>query len=416
MRTFIFIVFSALIGYLTKDIWVEINPWYYKVTFLTTIILIPFILYSIAAEIALKAGWFGGMLTMIIIMVFDNYLTKAMSLCIISKSHNGFFDYSGFALSLELLKLPWYSYVVSGIMGLITGAIGDKQRQIERENEQKALWLGAYLLAGQFLGMAVPEMTPIINRVTPIVTTVLTAETATKASSLAVSETSKLAQKNVINKTEPIIITAAEETTESILKVKYFKHSYLKNGETKILNIPDFTKSSVTEIKLPKDLYLQIDKIQFEKATNLYNEQLLKNPKLLKLLKNTNREMLKEDLLYLQKNKPSILEAQTKMLEATKNNNLTEQAKWLKELRQRTNKITFIHTPKGKPYSLYSEEEILAKQLSDISNSSSNTQGRIFGYIWHHSEKPGVIQLVRKDVHEFNRHTGGNAIWGGNIR
>ncbi|OUD23253.1 hypothetical protein FPG92_13065 [Flavobacterium psychrophilum] len=75
-----------------------------------------------------------------------------------------------------------------------------------------------------------------------------------------------------------------------------------------------------------------------------------------------------------------------------------------------------MHTPKGKPYSLYSEEEILAKQLSDISNSSSNTQGRIFGYIWHHSEKPGVIQLVRKDVHEFNRHTGGNAIWGGNIR
>ena len=52
MRTFIFIVFSAIIGYLTKDIWVEINPWYYKVTFLTTIILIPFILYSIAAEIA----------------------------------------------------------------------------------------------------------------------------------------------------------------------------------------------------------------------------------------------------------------------------------------------------------------------------------------------------------------------------
>ena len=64
MRTFIFIVFSALIGYLTKDIWVEINPWYYKVTFLTTIILIPFILYSIAAEIALKVGWFGGMLKM----------------------------------------------------------------------------------------------------------------------------------------------------------------------------------------------------------------------------------------------------------------------------------------------------------------------------------------------------------------
>ncbi|PKH69303.1 hypothetical protein CXF59_00030 [Flavobacterium sp. ALD4] len=104
------------------------------------------------------------------------------------------------------------------------------------------------------------------------------------------------------------------------------------------------------------------------------------------------------------------------MLEATKTNNLVEEAKWLKELRQRTYKITFIHTPKGKPFKLYTEDEILAKQLKDISNSSSNNQGRIFGYIWHHSEKPGIIQLIRKDVHEFNRHTGGNAIWGGNIR
>jgi chromate transport protein ChrA len=416
MRTVIFILFSALIGYLTKDIWFGLNPWYYKMAFLSVIILIPFILYSLAAEIALETGWFGGLLTMIIIMVFDNYLTNAMSLCIISKSHRGFFDYSGFALSFQLLKLPWYSYVVSGIMGLITGAIGDKQREIEREKEQKALWLGVYLLAGQFLGMAVPEMTPIISRVTPIVTTVLTAEAATKTSSLAISETSKLAEKNLLNKTEPVIIATAEETTESILKVKYFKHSYVKNGETKIVNIPDFTKYSITEIKLPKDLYLKIDKTQFETATNLYNEQLLKNPKLLELLKNTNREMLKEDLLYLEKNKPKILEAQIKMLEATKINNLVEEAKWLKELRQRTYKITFIHTPKGKPFALYTEDEILAKQLKDISNSSSNTQGRIFGYIWHHSEKPGIIQLIRKDIHEFNRHTGGNAIWGGNVR
>lgn len=416
MRTFIFILFSALIGYLTKDVWVEINPWYYKAAFLSVIILIPFILYSIAAEIALETGWFGGLLTMIIIMVFDNYLTNAISLCIISKSHTGFFDYSGFALSFQLLKLPWYSYAVSGIMGLITGAIGDKQREIERQEEQKALWLGVYLLAGQFLGMAVPEMTPIISRVTPIVTTVLTAEAATKTSSLAISEASKLAEKKLLNKTEPVIITTAEETTESILKVKYFKHSYVKNGETKIINIPDFTKYSITEIQLPKDLYLKIDKIQFETATNLYNEQLLKNPKLLELLKNTNREMLKEDLLYLEKNKSKILEAQNKMLEATKTNNLIEEAKWLKELRQRTYKITFIHTPKGKPFALYTEDEILTKQLKDISNSSSSTQGRIFGYIWHHSEKPGIIQLIRKDVHEFNRHTGGNVIWGGGIR
>lgn len=35
------------------------------------------------------------------------------------------------------------------------------------------------------------------------------------------------------------------------------------------------------------------------------------------------------------------------------------------------------------------------------------------GYVWHHSETPGVLQLVDKEIHELTRHTGGRAIWGG---
>lgn len=35
------------------------------------------------------------------------------------------------------------------------------------------------------------------------------------------------------------------------------------------------------------------------------------------------------------------------------------------------------------------------------------------GYVWHHSEQPGVLQLVDKDIHDATRHTGGRAIWGG---
>lgn len=416
MRTFIFIIFSVLISYLTKDVWLSLNPWYYKVAFLSVIIITPFILYSIAAEVALEIGWFGGLLTMIIIMILDNYITNSMTLCIISKYNRDFFDYSGFELSFKLLKSPWYSYVVSGIMGLITGAIGDKQREYERDKEQKALWLGAYLLAGQFLGIAVPEMTPIISRVTPVVTTVLTAEVATKTSTLAISETSKLVDKNLITKTDPIIIATTEETTESILKVKYFEHSYIKNGETKIIKIPNFSNFEVTSVKLPKNLYEATDKIQFEKAIKIYKEQLLKNPKLVDYRMKMNSEMLKRDNLYFEKNKAKILDAQDKMLEATKNKNITEQSKWLKELRRRTKKITFIHTPKGKPFIRYSENEILNIQINDISKSSSANQGRIFGYVWHHSEEPGIIKLISKDIHESNSHIGGNSIWGGGIR
>lgn len=35
------------------------------------------------------------------------------------------------------------------------------------------------------------------------------------------------------------------------------------------------------------------------------------------------------------------------------------------------------------------------------------------GYVWHHSEQPGVLQLVDKDLHDKSGHTGGRNLWGG---
>ncbi|WP_061810474.1 HNH endonuclease [Rossellomorea vietnamensis] len=35
------------------------------------------------------------------------------------------------------------------------------------------------------------------------------------------------------------------------------------------------------------------------------------------------------------------------------------------------------------------------------------------GYVWHHSEEPGVLQLVNEDVHQDTGHTGGRTLWGG---
>ncbi|GEN81839.1 hypothetical protein SLU01_01510 [Sporosarcina luteola] len=35
------------------------------------------------------------------------------------------------------------------------------------------------------------------------------------------------------------------------------------------------------------------------------------------------------------------------------------------------------------------------------------------GYLWHHSEEPGVLQLVDKDIHDKTGHTGGRSLWGG---
>ncbi|OKL36733.1 HNH endonuclease [Domibacillus mangrovi] len=35
------------------------------------------------------------------------------------------------------------------------------------------------------------------------------------------------------------------------------------------------------------------------------------------------------------------------------------------------------------------------------------------GYVWHHNEQPGVLQLVDHEAHQNTGHTGGRELWGG---
>lgn len=34
------------------------------------------------------------------------------------------------------------------------------------------------------------------------------------------------------------------------------------------------------------------------------------------------------------------------------------------------------------------------------------------GYVWHHHQNRGVLQLVGRSTHEKTGHTGGKSIWG----
>lgn len=49
-----------------------------------------------------------------------------------------------------------------------------------------------------------------------------------------------------------------------------------------------------------------------------------------------------------------------------------------------------------------------SEQLEQIRNGD-----RPDGYVWHHSEQPGQLQLVDKGVHDGTAHTGGQQFWGG---
>lgn len=52
-------------------------------------------------------------------------------------------------------------------------------------------------------------------------------------------------------------------------------------------------------------------------------------------------------------------------------------------------------------------ESFSSKQVQDIEEGKTPD-----GYVWHHNEEPGRMQLVKQDDHEGARHTGGSFLWG----
>lgn len=53
-------------------------------------------------------------------------------------------------------------------------------------------------------------------------------------------------------------------------------------------------------------------------------------------------------------------------------------------------------------------KEFTPEQLEQIKNGDTPD-----GYVWHHNEETGKMQLVDSDVHAKTGHTGGKTIWGG---
>lgn len=48
------------------------------------------------------------------------------------------------------------------------------------------------------------------------------------------------------------------------------------------------------------------------------------------------------------------------------------------------------------------------EQLEQIKNGD-----RPDGYVWHHHQEPGKLQLIDRDTHDKTGHTGGKLVWGG---
>lgn len=82
------------------------------------------------------------------------------------------------------------------------------------------------------------------------------------------------------------------------------------------------------------------------------------------------------------------------------------------KLHESSDKEQFDYCNKKLKESIEISPELSSKftpeQIEQIKNGD-----RPDGYIWHHAENPGEMQLVDKDTHDKTGHTGGKAIWGG---
>lgn len=82
------------------------------------------------------------------------------------------------------------------------------------------------------------------------------------------------------------------------------------------------------------------------------------------------------------------------------------------ELHQASNKEQFSHANEKLREAVASDPELSStftdEQLEQIENGD-----RPDGYVWHHAENPGELQLVNREIHDSTGHTGGQAVWGG---
>lgn len=176
-------------------------------------------------------------------------------------------------------------------------------------------------------------------------------------------------------------------------------------------------QSTLATLRLPRNMIGVGNDLQFVESTKLIKKKYLKNTEVLKQqLVASNLRTLKRDKDIFNKNKKVILELKDKINLGMKNGDEVLVDESLKELRKITKEITFIRTSKEKPFEMLEMDEIIQKQIKDIQYPKASTKGRVFGFVWHHSEKKGSMELVEKYAHDVNKHTGGNSIWNQGIR
>jgi len=150
-------------------------------------------------------------------------------------------------------------------------------------------------------------------------------------------------------------------------EIVYIKKVVRFEGLNLSVIVPDFSKYKVFSHEIETVFFKSPDKIQFEICRANMRKKYLQNPKQI------------EELLMIQNKRFAA------------NGGILANGKLITD-----------------------PLEMLEKQKKDIlQNNSGKQQGRIFGFVWHHNEEVGIIDLVAYDKHESVSHIGGRSIWGG---
>lgn len=150
-------------------------------------------------------------------------------------------------------------------------------------------------------------------------------------------------------------------------EIVYIKKVVRFEGLNLSVIVPDFSKYKVFSHEIETVFFKSPDKIQFEICRANMRKKYLQNPKQI------------EELLMIQNKRFAA------------NGGILANGKLITD-----------------------PLEMLEKQKKDIlQKNSGKQQGRIFGFVWHHNEEVGIIDLVAYDKHESVSHIGGRSIWGG---
>ncbi|MFH7002098.1 HNH endonuclease [Flavobacterium bizetiae] len=155
---------------------------------------------------------------------------------------------------------------------------------------------------------------------------------------------------------------------EKLNEVKFIQKIISFEGLKLSVIVPDFSKFKIyTSPPLNPVFYKSSDKIQFSICRANLRKEYLQNPKKI------------EKMLMIQNERFAA------------NGGLMSEGK-------------LITSP----------DEMLQKQINDIRQiRPGKQQERIFGFVWHHNENVGIMDLIADDKHNSVKHIGGRNIWGG---